>query len=252
MGGGEGAGKSYLAALLEKTSAIYSALGKSPAFGGLACCVASPRHREQFPRSCLAAPHMSVAYSWPDACLLPSRSALKAVLDRVTAAAQQKDAQVAAAQRREAAAIAERDAALADKAAAEDAASTWRDVAAVAEAREAALAAAQEQAAAAEARLMQLQASAAADARRWEDRLLTLQAQLQQQHCGGAGAAAQQALLQAEVTELRQLLSAKDQQIGALCSGGSQAGLPGSAITAAALEQERLHAQVGPGWLRAS
>ncbi|KAL4436509.1 hypothetical protein ABPG75_003648 [Micractinium tetrahymenae] len=170
-------------------------------------------------------------------------SALKAVLDRVTAAAQQKDAHIAAAQREVAAAVAERDAAMADKAAMVSLAAGWRDAAAGSEAKEAALVAAREQAGAAEARLMQLQLSAAADAQRWEERLLALQAQLQEQQRGGAGAAAQQALLQAEAAELRQLLSAKDQQIGALSSGSGQVGRPGSAGTAAVLEQDRLQVQ---------
>lgn len=93
---------------------------------------------------------------------------------------------------------------------------------------------------------MQLQVSAAADAQRWEERLLALQAQLQEQQRSGSGAAAQQTLLQAEVAELRQILSAKDQQIGALSSGGRRASRPGSADTSTVLQHERLQAQVCP------
>lgn len=115
-----------------------------------------------------------------------------------------------------AAAAAARDAALADRAAAEATLAAWHERAAAAEAQHGALEAAQRE-------LLQLQLSGAGEAQRWEGQLLLQQRQLdearraaeQQQHAAAA-AAAQQQVLQGEVAQLRQLLSLKDQQIGAL------------------------------------
>ena len=176
---------------------------------------------------------------------VPACSALKAVLDRVTAAAQQKDGLLTAAQREVAAATAARDAALAEAAASRAAADGWHEQRAAAE-----QSAASAPLASAEQQLLRLQLSGAADAQRWEEQLLHLQRQLQKQQRGGAGATAQQQLLQAEVQELRQLVSAKDQQIGALSSsaaaaaaaGGIRPGSGGQQVTPQ--QAQRLQAQV--------
>jgi hypothetical protein len=142
--------------------------------------------------------------------LLLACSALKAVLDRVTAAAQQKDGQIVAAKREAAAAAAKRDAALARVAEAEAAAEHSRQLAATAELAHAAAAEAQARLAEAEQRALSLQEQAAVDARRWEEQTIAVhkeldavRAELAEAQRGAAGAAATQAALQADVAELR-------------------------------------------------
>lgn len=160
-----------------------------------------------------------------------------------------------------AAAASERDAARASLAAAEATLAEWQQSAAASQQQAAALAEARAQAEAARHEVLQLQLAGAADAQRWEEQLLSQQRQLdaarqaaqeaqwraEEQARGAASAAAsaaaQQQLLQGEVEHLRQLLSAKDQQIGAL--SGSRPSSAGSADGGASGRQaQRLQAQV--------
>lgn len=158
----------------------------------------------------------SLLRSTPTAC-----SALKAVLDRVTAAAQAKDAQVEAARAEAAAASAARDAVEATLAG-------WQERVAAADSLAAALATAQREAEVARHDLLQLQLAGAAEAQRWEQQLLSQRQAAEdarraadEERRAAAAAEGQQQALQAEVAQLRQLVSAKDQQIGALSSAAN-------------------------------
>lgn len=143
------------------------------------------------------------------------------MLDRVAAAAQAKDAQVEAARAEAAAAAAARDAAEATLAG-------WQERVAAADVQAASLAAVQREAESARHDLLQLQLAGAAEAQRWEQQLLSQRQAVEdarraadEDRRAAAAAAAQQQVLQAEVVQLRQLVSAKDQQIGALSSAAN-------------------------------
>lgn len=131
------------------------------------------------------------------------------------------------------AARAEAAAALAARDAAEDTLAGWQERAAAADAQAVALAAAQREAEAVRGDLLQLQLAGAAEAQQWEEQLLAQRQAVEDarraadgERRAAAAAAAQQQVLQAEVAQLHQLVSAKDQQIGALSSGA--ASRPGS------------------------
>ena len=171
-------------------------------------------------------------------------SALKAVLDRVTAAAQAKDAQVEVARAEAAAATAARDAAEARLAG-------WQERVAAADAQTAALAVAQREAEAARHDLLQLQLAGAADAQRWEEQLLSQRQVAEdarraadEERRAAASAAGQQQALQAEVAQLRQLVSAKDQQIGALSSAANNRPSSADSGRMSPHQAQRVQAQV--------
>ena len=182
----------------------------------------------------------------PLLCSTPtSCSALKAVLDRVTAAAQAKDAQVEAARAEAAAASAARDAAEATLAG-------WQERVTAADSLAAALATAQREAEVARHDLLQLQLAGAAEAQRWEQQLLSQRQAAEdarraadEERRSAAAAAGQQQALLAEVAQLRQLVSVKDQQIGALSSAASSRPSSADSGRMSPREAQRVQEQVG-------